>query len=496
MPRSSEVPVSGYKAGVDRGQAALFPERLDDYIAEENEVRVIDAFVDGLDLVALGVARAVPARTGAPGYHPRDLLKLYLYGYLNRVRSSRRLERECHRNVELMWLLRRLAPDHKTIADFRKVNAVALRQVCREFTVLCRELDLFGRELSFIDGTKIQAVNGKDRNFTVERLKKLLPLIEKRISEYLAELDQQDAGEGPTPAQQSLKEKLERLKERKATYEQYQQELKEEGERQISLSDEESRRMKTRDGFAVCFNAQIAVDAKHHLIAAHDVTNEVNDREQLAVMALAAKEALGVETLEVVADCGYHNATKAKECEAAGITPYVPAVESSKNANRGKYTKLDFRYDEERDTYLCPNGQSLVFLTQSRDKGQEVRYYANSAACRGCPLREQCTSSKEGRRISRRADEPWAEAMEERVQARPELQQQRKCVVEHPFGTMKRGMGFDYFLLKGLQKVRGEFSLMAFSYNFRRVISILGVTCLLEALRKRRETRHGVLAPA
>jgi hypothetical protein len=198
------------------------------------------------------------------------------------------------------------------------VNAVALRQVCREFTVLCKELDLFGRELSFIDGTKIQAVNGKDRNFTVERLKKLLPLIEKRISEYLAELDQQDAGEAPTPAQQSLKEKLERLKERKATYEQYQQELKEEGERQISLSDEESRRMKTRDGFAVCFNAQIAVDAKHHLIAAHDVTNEVNDREQLAVMALAAKEALGVETLEVVADCGYHNATKAKECEAAG----------------------------------------------------------------------------------------------------------------------------------------------------------------------------------
>ena len=489
--------MSGYKAGVDRGQAALFPERLDDYIAEENEVRVIDAFVDGLDLVALGVGRALPARTGAPAYHPRDLLKLYVYGYLNRVRSSRRLERECHRNVELMWLLRRLAPDHKTIADFRKLNVDVLKRVCREFTVLCKELDLFGRELSFIDGTKIQAVNGKDRNFTVERLKKLLPRIEERISEYLAELERQDAGEAEAPAQKSLKEKLERLKERKTRYEQYQQELKQDGERQISLTDAESRRMKTREGFAVCFNAQIAVDPKHHLIVAHEVTDEVTDREQLAQMAVAAKEALGVETLEVVADCGYHNAAKVKECEEAGVTAYVPAVESSKNANRGLYTKLAFSYDAERDAYRCPAGQWLESFTQSHDKGHLVRYYANPAACRACPLREQCTTSKkDGRRISRRAEEPWAEAMEARVQARPELQQQRKCVVEHPFGTMKRPMDFGYFLLKGLKKVRGEFSLMTLSYNLRRVLNLLGVKCLLETLRKRREARPSAFATA
>jgi len=492
--------MSGYRTGVDRGQAALFPERLDDYIAEENEVRVIDAFVDGLDLVALKVARALPARTGAPGYHPRDLLKLYVYGYLNRVRSSRRLERECRRNVELMWLMRRLAPDHKTIADFRKTNAGALRQVCREFTVVCKELDLFGRELTFIDGTKIQASNGKDRNFTVERLKKLLPLVDKRIGEYLAELDQQDAGEEETAQRKSLKEKLERLKQRRATYEQYQEELKAGDERQISLTDAESRRMKTREGFGVCYNAQIAVDPKHHLIAANDVTSEVNDREQLAVMARAAKEALGLdaeEELEAVADCGYHNATKAKECAEAKITAYVPAVESSKNANKGLFTKQDFSYDAGRDAYLCPNQQWLVFLTQSRDKGHEVRYYANGAACRGCPLRAKCTSSKdEGRRVSRRVDEPWAEAMAARVKVRPELQQQRKCVVEHPFGTMKRTMDFGYFLLRGLEKVRGEFSLMALSYNLRRAIGVLGVKCLLEALRTRGEGRTGVLATA
>jgi transposase len=476
---------------------ALLPERLDDYIAEGNEVRVIDAFVEGLDLVDLEIERAVPARIGAPAYHPRDLLRLYVYGYLNRIRSSRRLERECHRNVEVMWLMRRLAPDHKTIANFRKVNVTALKKVWQEFTVVCKELDLFGRELSFIDGTKIQAVNGKDRNFTVERLKKLLPRIEERISEYLAELERQDAREAETPAQKSLKEKLERLKERKTRYEQYQKELKEDGERQLSLTDPESRRMKTREGFGVCYNAQIAVDPKHHLIVAQDVTNEVNDREQLAAMALAAKQALGVEALEVVADCGYHNATKVKQCEDAQVTAYVPAVESSKSANKGLYTKLDFTYDPERDAYRCPAGQWLDCFTQSRDKGHLVRYYANAAACRECPLRAQCTSSKkEGRRIARRAEEPWAEAMEVRVKARPELQQQRKCMVEHPFGTMKRVMDFGYFLLKGLEKVRGEFSLMALSYNLRRVINVLGVECLLEALRKRAKARQGLYAAA
>jgi transposase len=488
--------VSGYRIGSDRGQVALFPERLDDYIAEENEVRVIDAFVEGLDLAALEIARAVPARTGAPGYHPRDLLKLYVYGYLNRVRSSRRLERECKRNVELMWLMRRLAPDHKTIANFRKVNGAALRKVCREFTVVCKELDLFGRELTFIDGTKIQAVNSKDRNFTVERLKKLLPLIEKRIGEYLAELEQQDQSEAESAPQKSLKEKLERLKDRKARYEQHQKDLEATGERQISLSDPESRRMKMREGFGVCYNAQIAVDAKHHLIVAHDVTNDVTDRGQLAQMALAAKQALGVEELEVVADCGYHNVGKVKECEEARITAYVPAVEGSKNANKGLYTKQDFDYDAERDAYRCPNGEWLAFFTQSRDKEQEVRYYANAVACRGCPLREKCTSSNEGRRIARRVDEPWAEAMEVRVKARPELQQQRKCVVEHPFGTMKRAMDFGYFLLKGREKVQGEFSLMALSYNLRRAIGVLGVKCLLEALRKRCGARQAVLAAA
>ncbi len=476
----------GYKSGVDREQQILFPESLDEYVSADNPVRVIDAFVSKLDMGELGFERAVPAREGAPGYDPRDLLKLYIYGYLNRTRSSRRLERETHRNLEVIWLMRKLRPDHKTISDFRRRHPKELKRVSREFTLLCGRLELFGAELVFIDGSKFRAVNSKDHNFTRGKLKALLQRIDAHIEAYLAEVEAQDAAEEGQPGatDPGLAEKLKALRERKEQYESLQKRLEESGESQISLTDPDSRLMKSQGDMKVCFNAQIAVDAKHHLIVADDVTNEVNDEWQLAPMALAAKEALGVQTLQVAADAGYHVGTQVVECEAHGITPYVPKPKSSSKLDRdGLYTKEAFTYSAERDAYRCPAGQWLGRATQGVVKGRTMRYYANWQACAGCPLRAQCTKAKQGRRIMRTPEEEQLEAMGRRLKEKSELMLQRKSSVEHPYGTMKWTWDGYYFLLKGLKKVRGEFSLMTLAYNLRRVIKLLGVECLLEALR-------------
>lgn len=476
----------GYKVGVDREQQVMFPATLDEYVSANNPVRVIDAFVGELDMVKLGFERAIPADEGRPAYDPRDLLKLYIYGYLNRTRSSRRLERETHRNVEMIWLMRQLRPDHKTIAEFRRKHPEELKRVGRAFVVVCARLELFSAELVFVDGSKFRAVNSKDRNFTKGKLKALLARIDAQIEGYLAEVEAQDAAEAGQPGatDPQLAEKLKGLRERKERYEGLQKRLEESGESQVSLTDADSRLMKSQGDMKVCFNAQIAVDAKHHLIVADDVTNEVNDEWQLAPMAMAAKEALGVETLEVAADAGYHVGTQVVECEANGITPYAPKPKSSsKNERDGLYTKEAFTYSAERDAYQCPAGQWLVVKTQTVVKGRTLSYYGNWEACAGCPLREQCTTSKQGRRIMRTPEEERLEAMAERLKERPELMLQRKSSVEHPYGTMKWTWDGDYFLLKGLKKVKGEFSLMTLAYNLRRVLSLLGVECLLEALR-------------
>ncbi len=475
----------GYKPGVDREQQVLFPETVDEYVSADNPVRVIDAFVDGLDMSKLGFERAVPAVEGRPAYDPRDLLKLFIYGYLNRMRSSRRLERETHRNVEVIWLMRKLQPDHKTIAEFRRRHPKELKRVGREFVLLCAKLKLLSAELVFVDGSKFRAVNSKDRNFTKGKLKALLERIDAQIEGYLAEVEKQDAAEAQKPGatDPQLGEKLKALRERKESYEGLQKRL-ESGESQVSLTDGDSRLMKSQGDMKVCFNAQIAVDAKHHLIVADDVTNEVNDEWQLAPMAMAAKEALGVETLEVAADAGYHVGTQVVECETNGITPYAPRPKSSsKNAADGLYTKEAFTYSAERDEYLCPAGQWLALNTQTVVKGRTLSYYANWKACAGCPMREKCTTGKQGRRIMRTPEEERLEAMAERLKERPELMLQRKSSVEHPYGTMKWTWDGYYFLVKGLKKVRGEFSLMTLAYNLRRVLSLLGVECLLEALR-------------
>jgi transposase len=477
----------GYKAGADREQQILFPETLDEYVSPDNPVRFIDAFVAKLEMAELGFERAVPAREGAPGYDPRDLLKLFIYGYLNKTRSSRRLERETHRNLEVIWLMRRLRPDHKAIAEFRRKHPKALKQVSKEFVLLCRDLDLFSAQLVFVDGSKFRAVNGKDRNFTVPKLQILLGRIEANIEQYLAAVEAQDAEEkdqqGATDPQ--LQEKLKAFQERKSEYEAYLKHLQESGESQLSLTDADSRLMKLHGDKKVCFNAQIAVDAKHHLIVVDDVTNEVNDEWQLAPMAIAAKEALEVETLDAAADAGYHVGTQVVECEANGITPWVPKPKtSSKNEKKGLYTKEAFTYSAEQDAYQCPAGQWLGFSTQTeQEDGRILRYYANWPACAACPLREKCTESKQGRRIMRTPEEPRLEAMAERMEEKPGLMLQRKSVVEHPYGTMKWWWDGGYFLMKGLTKVRGEFSLMTLAYNLRRVINLLGVECLLEALR-------------
>lgn len=475
-----------YIEGVAREQAVLFPESLDEYIAEESVVRFLDAFVESLEMGKLGFERSQPAATGRPGYDPRDLLRLYLYGYLHRVRSSRMLERECQRNVEVMWLLRKLRPDHKTVADFRRDHAGALKQTCREFTVLCKRLDLFGGELVAIDGSKFRASNAKQRSYTRAELEKLSRKADEKISAYLVELEEGDKREGqaesePTLSARELKEKIEALKTRKGRYTGLLEGM-EEGQTQVSLTDAESRRMKVGSGTAVCYNVQIAVDSKHHLICAQEVTNEENDFHQLSPMAEAAKAALQGETLEVAADAGYHEEEELARCEVNQIETYVPRPQVVKTKGREVYPKSAFVYEAEQDGYRCPAGALLSFKHLGKKEGRVLRYYRTDA-CATCPLRARCTTEKKGRRIGRTPLEAVVERAAARLKAKPQRRKERWCLAEHPFGSMKGWMGQGSFLLRGLRKVRGEFSLTVLSYNLRRAINVLGMARLLEAVR-------------
>lgn len=474
-----------YIEGTSRNQRILFPDALDEYIREDNPVRVIDAFVEGLDLEALGFRHAVLNETGRPPYHPGVLLKLYVYGYLNRIRSSRTLEREANRNVEVMWLTGKLAPDFKTIANFRRDNRQAIQEVCRAFTAFCRDLDLFSRDLVAIDGSKFKAVNSRERNFTDRKLKKAVRDIDKKIEAYLDELDANDAQEPKERklSAEELKEKIRLLKERMKKYKGLQGRMKEGGESQISLTDPDSRSMPIGGGRVtdVAYNVQVAVDPKHKLIVDHEVTNAVTERGLLSKMALRAKKALGVERLEVLSDMGYYDGQQVKACLQAGITPYIPKANTSANTQLGLFGKEDFRYDPENDCYWCPAGEQLTFRFQSTEQGRERRYYATSA-CADCAIKLQCTRSSQGRRITRWAYEDLLEDMQRRVQASPEKMKLRKQLVEHPFGTLKRAWNQGYFLTKGLQSVNVEMSLSVLAYNLKRAIKILGVPRMIEAL--------------
>jgi transposase len=471
--------------GANRDQLILFPQSLDEYISEDNPVRFIDAFVEGLDTEALGFSHSVLKETGRPPYHPGVLLKLYIYGYLNRIRSSRLLEKEAHRNVEVIWLTGRLAPDHKTIANFRRDNRKAVREVCRAFTRFCRDLDLFGGELVAIDGSKFKAVNNKGRNFTDRRLKRAMKDIEKKIDAYLDELDKNDENEPDEhrPTTEELKEKIKTLRERMKKYKGLQKQMKESGESQISLTDPDSRSMPLAGGprTQVSYNVQVSVDEKHKLIVDHAVTNQVTDRSLLSQMAKRARQALGVEELDVLADMGYYDGQQVKDSLDEGITPYIPKPDTSANKKLGLFTKKDFRYDPELDCYWCPAEQKLTFRFQREEKGRERRYYA-TPACGGCALKHACTRSKDGRRITRWVYEEVLEEMEARVQDEPEKVKLRKTIAEHPFGTIKRHMDQGYFLMKGLPNVRAEMSLTVLAYNIKRAVKILGLPKMLQAL--------------
>lgn len=474
----------GYIEGQDRKQTVLFPEVLDDYISEENAVRFIDVFIEGLDLSELGFLKAMPKETGRPPYDPGDLLRLYVYGYLNRTRSSRRLETEAGRNVELMWLMRKLRPDFKTIADFRKDNAQGIKQVCREFTLWCKRLELFGGELVAIDGSKFRAVNSPKRNFTQKKLRRMLTEIDGKIEEYLKQLDQQDQQEagqqGLSP--ERLKEKIGRYKERREQYEQIKSNLEQSEESQVSLTDPESRLMRVGHGVEVSYNVQIVVDHKHKLVVEHEVSNEVTDQGQLSAMAKKAQERLGVQTLEVVADRGYYNGGEVKACEESGMTVYVPKPNNSSNLKRGLFTKEDFIYEPQKDCYRCPAGKELSYRYQTLEQGRLMRSYAISG-CKSCELRSGCSINKKGiRSIKRWVDEAILEAMARRIADQPEKVELRKCLAEHPFGTIKRAMNQGYFLMRGLSRVAAETSLTILAYNLKRVMNILGVRTMMETM--------------
>lgn len=475
----------GYIAGLAREQLILFPESLDDYIALDNSVRFIDAWVETLDLAALGFADTVPAETGRPGYDPRALLKLYLYGYLNRIRSSRKLEQECQRNVEVMWLLGKLTPDHKTIADFRKENLPAFKETFKAFCLLCRELELFGGELIAIDGSKFKAVNSAKRNFSQTKVKQYLAEIEARLTAYLQELDQADQTEGaslpPKPSAAELSAKIEQLKSRQVKYQGYLKRMEESGESQLSLTDPDSRAMPKSPKAPVAYNVQSVVDSKHHLIVAQDVTNDITDRDQLSRMALEGQQMLAVEQFKAVADKGYSHGKELKICQEAGIEAYVARPDTSANTKLGLLGKEQFVYDPDTDTYRCPAGQILSFRFDTIEKERHIRYY-KTRACHKCPLKEKCTRNKEGRRITRWIDEQIIEQTQQRVEAHPEIMQKRKQLVEHPFGTIKFWWDQGHFLMRGLPKVRAEFSLSSLAYNIRRVLNILGVKRLMAAL--------------
>jgi transposase len=482
MKRGSKV---NYIQGRDRHQKILFPETLDEYIGEDNPVRFIEAFVEQLDLQKLGFQHSTLNETGRPPYNPADLLKLYIYGYLNRIRSSRNLEKEAGRNLELIWLIGKLQPDFKTIADFRKANLAAIKLVCREFAFLCKKLELFGAELIAIDGSKLKAVNNKRNNYNEKKLKKALEEIVVKIDRYTDELEEWDRKEAElsTPRAEELKSKIKELKERQDKYQQLLERLLKSEQSQISTTDPDSRSMSVGQGVDVCYNVQSVVDEKHKLIVVADVTNEGTDQAQLSVMAKEAKAVLGVEQIEAVADKGYYDGSEVKECEKAGITCYIPKANTSANTKLGLFGKECFKYDGERDCYHCPAGEELTYRYTTFELGREIRYYTTSAGtCRACPLKSQCTRNKKNRRITRWVDEEILERMQQRMASEPEKYRKRKMLVEHPFGTIKRWMDQGYFLMRGIEKVRAEFSLSVLAYNIKRVITILGVPAMVQAV--------------
>lgn len=473
--------------GEDRSQASLFPERLDDCIGEDNPVRLVEAFVAELDLKALGFKGIDAPATGRPAYHPSTLLKLYIYGYLNRIGSTRRLECECQRNVELMWLTHRLAPDHKTIWQFRQANGKALGNVCREFVGICRRLNLFTQAIVAIDGSKFKAVNHRDKNFTKKKMQTRQERVERHIARYLAELDEADRSHQQVPEVRvrHLEQTVEALRAEMVRLKEWETQREQQPDGQLSLTDPDARSMKSngRGSGTVGYNVQSAVDAKHHLIVAHEVTNHGSDHGQLYPMAQKARQAMGVDEITAAADRGYYSGPELLNCERVGIDAYVPRIKTSASRKKGLFTKDDFIYESEQDRYRCPAGEHLTkrFRTFERNLYLDV-YWAPQQTCEACAMKSQCTDSPQSRRVRRWEHEHVMETAEARLNQAPEMMQVRRNTVEHPFGTLKAWMGATHFLTKTLPRVRAEMSLHVLAYNMKRAMNILGVGALIEAI--------------
>jgi transposase len=472
--------MSGFIQGEDRCQATLFPERLDDYVDEDSAVRVIDVFIDELDLSGLGF-KTEPNDTGRPAYHPATMLKLFVYGYLNRVHSSRRLEREAQRNVELMWLTGRLAPDFKTIADFRKDNGTAIRLVCRQFVILCRNLNLFAHAFVAIDGSKFKAVNNRDRNFTRAKMKRRIAEVDATIERYLQLLAEADRQEPAADKTQRLEDKISALKKEMARLKKVEARMLKAPGQQISLTDPDARSMNHRGSGLVGYNVQTAVDTEHHLIVAHEVSNVGSDRRQLAKMSKQAKSDLGLNELSVVADRGYYRSEEIQACDQAGITSYVPKPQTSGNQAKGQFGRDAFRYITEDNEYECPAGERLVRHMKTEDKGRTLHLYWTSR-CRHCHIKTQCTSGVH-RKMIRWEHEAVLEKAQTRLDRNPHMMRTHRAVVEHPFGTLKAWMGATHFLTKTLDRVNTEMSLHVLAYNLKRMMNIVGTKPLIEAMR-------------
>ena len=471
--------------GWDRRQSFLLPECVDDYVGEDNPVRVVDAFVDELDLAELGFSRATPADTGRPAYHPATLLKLYLYGYLNRVPSSRRLEREAQRNLEVLWLTGRLVPDFKTIADFRRDNGPAIKATCGKFILLCRKLDLFADSLVAIDGSKFKAVNARDKTYSQSVIQRRMEQVEASVARYLAALDTADRHDPgvPTAKVQRLQEKLDRLRGQMRDLRKMESVVAASPDEQVSLTDPDARAMTSagRGTTVIGYNVQAAVDTTHHLIVAHEVTNIGNDRAQLAPMGRQAQEATGRTALTLLADRGYYSGRQVLECTDAGMAPYVPKPLTSGAKAEDRFGKQDFVYLPKDDAYRCPAGKRLTWRFNSIENGMTLRSYWTNG-CGTCAIKSRCTTGKE-RRIKRWEHEAVLDRMQKRLDQVPQAMILRRQTVEHPFGTIKAWMGSTHFLTRTLKRVSTEMSLQVLAYNMKRVIAILGVRPLMEAIR-------------
>jgi transposase len=472
--------------GADRGQSTLLPDCLDDWIDESNPVRAVDVFVDGLDLAKLGFDGVIPEATGRPSYHPSALLKLYIYGYLNRVQSSRRLEREAGRNLEVIWLLKRLTPDDKVIADFRKDNGPAIKKVCAQFVALCRQMGLLTKASVAIDGSKFKAVNTRDKNFTRGKVERRRAQLEESVARYLAQLDtadRQEPSEALAAKTAHLKEKLVKLESEMQRLAAMEKLMLASPDQQISLTDPDARSMATsgRGSGVVGYNVQVAVDTEHHLIVTHEVTNSGSDRAQLANIASQTKHVLGVDELQAVADRGYFSGEEILKCHKAGIAVTLPKPMTSGIEARGRFGKQDFVYLSDEDVYRCPAGERLRYYYTNEEKGQKLRRYWTNA-CRHCALKSRCTTGPQ-RRITRWEHEHVLEAVQKRLDENPQAMRQRRETVEHPFGTLKMRMGATHFLTKRLPKVATEMALHVLAYNLTRVMNIVGVKPLIAAIQ-------------